>query len=563
MLALNEDEQLTVQDIMDRPAFRHAYLAAGAQGLRRQVRWVHIIEVIQFEELLQGGEMILTTGAAFKTDSGLFTAYIDQLVKRGVACLCIEMGHYITSVPEAWIDLAESHGLPLIIFPQAVRFIDITQDVHAQIINQHHHALQQLERISREFHRMTLTSQGVGQVLQLLQNSTGAQVVYLPSDNGQPHFVPHAAGPKAARWLELLEGRPLDSLQAGPSLLEADGQTVIIQPVGAMGKTWAHLVLAFRRKPRQQDYLILDSASLSIAQDLLRRRYIEERKLYSQTLWVDDLLHLRLRDEEQIKALVGTDFKRFNELTYRVCLIEFEHERGNGGGNRESSETGFASGFGEGDESFGIHLSLTVRSVFEQHAFLPLITLQNNRLVVIAFDQSPSKPAKERLRRVFGSLRELKSGEGGKPPVIGVGQPNRGFRQAYASYQEAIHAISLSSTLRESCLFFEELGVFRLLFHIADKQMLESFVRSCLGPLIDHDRARGSELLRTLKVYLDHDGSKQIAAQRLFIVRQSLYYRLDQIEELLGADYMEPEKRLSLQVAIRAYQLLNPDQKLV
>ena len=55
---------------------------------------------------------------------------------------------------------------------------------------------------------------------------------------------------------------------------------------------------------------------------------------------------------------------------------------------------------------------------------------------------------------------------------------------------------------------------------------------------------KGSELLRTLKVYLDHDGSKQIAAQQLFIVRQSLYYRLEKIEELLGADYMLPRKEL-------------------
>ena len=67
-------------------------------------------------------------------------------------------------------------------------------------------------------------------------------------------------------------------------------------------------------------------------------------------------------------------------------------------------------------------------------------------------------------------------------------------------------------------MFYDELGVFELLFHIADKGILESFIRAYLGPIIDHDSLKGSELLRTLKVYLDHDGSKQIAAQQLFIV---------------------------------------------
>ncbi|MBD0380834.1 PucR family transcriptional regulator ligand-binding domain-containing protein [Paenibacillus sp. WST5] len=550
---MNQDYQLSVQEVLERPHFQHAYLAAGKQGLHRLVRWVHIIEVIQFEQLLQGGEMILTTGAAFKSDTQLFKIYLEQLINRNVSCLCIEMGHYLSSVPGEWIDMAETSGLPLIIFPQAVRFIDITQDIHAHIINQHHRALQDLEKISREFHRMTLTSQGVAQVLQLLQNSTKAKVIYVPAE-GQPKFVPHASSRESKQWMELL-GKQLDeSSEAGhtpsPSLIEFEGQTIIVQPVGAMGKTWAHIAIVLGRKPREYEYLILDSASLSIAQDLLRKRYMEERKLYSQTLWVDDLLHLRIRDEEQIKVLIGIDFKRLNVLNYHVCLIEFEYD--------QEART---SSVDEGVETLGIHLSLTVRSVFEQHAFHPLITLQNNRLVIIAFDQAPKKPAKERLQHVFQSIQQMKAEEQVKL-VIGVGQINRSFMNAYMSYQEAIQAISLSSTMQANVLYFDELGVFQLLFHIAEKQTLQAFVKTHLGPLIDHDQTRGSELLRTLKVYLDYDGSKQIVAQRLFIVRQSLYYRLEKIEELLGSDYMSPEKRLALQVAIRAYQLLNPETKM-
>ncbi|SDO11361.1 purine catabolism regulatory protein [Paenibacillus sp. yr247] len=550
---LNQDYQLTVQEVLRRPSFKQAYVAAGEQGLQRLVRWVHIIEVIQFEQLLQGGEMILTTGAAFKSDTESFMIYLEQLINNNVSCLCIEMGHYLSSIPQAWIHAAETYNLPLIIFPQAVRFIDITQDIHAHIINQHHKALQDLEKISREFHRMTLSSQGVSHVLGLLQSSTKAQVIYVPQD-GQPKFIPQLGSRESSKWLDFLDGRLVESSNnrntVSLSVLEEEGQTVIIQPVGAMGKTWAHLILVLNRKPQEYEYLILDSASLSIAQDLLRKRYIEERKLYSQTLWVDDLLHLRIRDEEQIKVLIGNEFKQLNELPYHVILIEFEHEQAEG-------QTTMVDGI----ESLGIHLSLAVRSVFEQHTFHPLITLKNNRLVVVAFDKAPKRPSKDRLQQVFQSLGLTKAEEEIRL-TIGVGQRNRSFMQAHLSYQEALQAISLAPTLQGKVLFFDELGVFQLLFHIADKQILHSFVRTYLGPIIDHDQMKGSELLRTLKVYLDSDGSKQIAAQQLFIVRQSLYYRLEKMEELLGADYMLPEKRLALQVGIRAYQLLNPEIKL-
>ena len=186
---MQQHYQLTVEEVLERPSFQHAYIAAGKLGLGRLVRWVHIIEVIQFEQLLQGGEMILTTGAAFKNDTESFMTYLDQLIHRNVTCLCIEMGHYISSVPQAWMDAAEAHDFPLIIFPEAVRFIDITQDIHAHIINQHHKALQDLEKISREFHRMTLSSQGVTHVLALLQSSTKGQVIYVPVD-AQPKSIP-------------------------------------------------------------------------------------------------------------------------------------------------------------------------------------------------------------------------------------------------------------------------------------------------------------------------------------------------------------------------------------
>ncbi|NQX58815.1 PucR family transcriptional regulator [Paenibacillus qinlingensis] len=551
---MHQNYQLTVEEVLARPSFQHAYIAAGKMGLGRLVRWVHIIEVIQFEQLLQGGEMILTTGAAFKNDTKSFMTYFEQLIHRNVTCLCMEMGHYISSVPQEWIDAAEAHDFPLIIFPEAVRFIDITQDIHAHVINQHHKALQDLEKISREFHRMTLTSQGVTHVLALLQSSTKGQVIYVPVDAG-PKFTPPLGKRESGQWLAFLASRSTetgyDETGAGLYFEDIEGQSVIVQPVGAMGKTWAHILLVLDRKPLEYEYLILDSASLSIAQDLLRKRYMEERKLYSQTLWVDDLLHMRILEEEQIKDLIGAEFKRLNVLTYQVVLIEFEQEQEEG----QTLED-------DGIESTGLHLSLAARSIFEGQHFYPLITLKHNRLVVLAFDKAPNKPAKERLQHVLESLQGIKDHAGTRLKT-GIGQPIQRLLNAHRSYQEALQALSLTVTLQQkNVMFYDELGVFELLFHIGDKGVLASFVRSYLGPIIDHDSQKGSELLRTLKVYLDHDGSKQIAAGQLFIVRQSLYYRLDKIEELLGADYMLPEKRLALQVGIRAYQLLHPEKKL-
>jgi purine catabolism regulator len=546
---------LTVGEVLKRPLFNGATVVAGHNGLDRRVRWVHILEIMTIEQLINGEELILTTGVAFKSDLSSFVSYLEQLVKRNVSGLCIELGQFIDHIPEEMITLADSHGLPLIIFPQTVRFVDITQDLHVLIINKHHKVLQNLEGISREFHRLTLSSQGVTNVLKLLQGSTKAQIVYIPVQ-GQPIFIPSlplADQTKLQDYIKTKQGEiPETDKHAAPYMWDYENDTLIMQPVGAMGKTWAFVAMHLTHKPQEYEFLILDSASLSIAQDLLRKRYIQERKLYAENLWVDDLLHRRIVDEEQIKSLVGREHKKLNESGFNVCLLEFV----------TSPEQKINAADDDGPESIGLHVSMMLRSLFEQHDFLPLITLKNNRLIVIAIDVQRILPSKSKLRleQIFRTLQLMNHDEkiGAFQLLIGIGRRYCNLINTHLSYHEAIQAISLFPSMKQNPLFFDDLGVMQLLFNISDPSQLQSFVTNYLGKLIEYDESKGSDLVWTLYIYLDNDQSKQIAAQKLFIVRQSLYYRLGKIMELLGEGCMLPENRLALQVALRAYQMLNP-----
>lgn len=348
-------------------------------------------------------------------------------------------------------------------------------------------------------------------------------------------------------WNEWEEPKP----NAAPYSKPYGEQTMVLKPVGALNQTWSYLIMICGQSPSEYDYLLLDSASISIAQELLRTRYMEERKLFSENLWVDELLSSRLEDEKQIKALIGPQLNRISDLHFRVCLIEIENLYDEKLHMQENDW-----------DSVRYHLSLILRSTFEKHGYRPFITLKNNRLAVIAVDTKSKQQAKERLEQALHSIRELQSDEKLKDLqlLIGVGKAYSHLRKAYNSHQEALQALSLYSCCRKPILFYEELGVFQLLLNLNDGRTLQQFVRNYLGPILDYDQLKGSDLLTTLKVYLDHDGSKQIAAQKLFIVRQSLYYRLEKIKELLGENYMLPENRISIQVALRAYQLLHPEK---
>ncbi|WP_434749115.1 helix-turn-helix domain-containing protein [Paenibacillus amylolyticus] len=86
---------------------------------------------------------------------------------------------------------------------------------------------------------------------------------------------------------------------------------------------------------------------------------------------------------------------------------------------------------------------------------------------------------------------------------------------------------------------------------------LNDFIAEYLGPLIRYDSEKGRQLLLTLKQYLTLCCSKQETASALFIVRQTLYHRLDKIEGLLGKDCLLPEKRVAIELALYAYEYMH------
>lgn len=74
-------------------------------------------------------------------------------------------------------------------------------------------------------------------------------------------------------------------------------------------------------------------------------------------------------------------------------------------------------------------------------------------------------------------------------------------------------------------------------------------------------KKNNGQLLETLEVYLQTNGSKQETARRLYIVRQTLYHRIRKIESLLGEDFMNGEKRLALEFMLLARKFLVPMKK--
>src|ERR1700730_14816074 len=139
--------------------------------------------------------------------------------------------------------------------------------------------------------------------------------------------------------------------------------------------------------------------------------------------------------------------------------------------------------------------------------------------------------------------------------VAGVGRTPGRETTAYAAMREATRAADIAANMAAdspASLHFARLGALRLIFHLAHNPELRAFQRDVLGPLENSDAARRSGFVRTLDAFLRAGGNHMRAARDLNVHRNTLIYRLERIQELLGGSNLEhPETRLNLQLALK------------
>ncbi|GAA1040095.1 helix-turn-helix domain-containing protein [Streptomyces murinus] len=98
-----------------------------------------------------------------------------------------------------------------------------------------------------------------------------------------------------------------------------------------------------------------------------------------------------------------------------------------------------------------------------------------------------------------------------------------------------------------------ELGFVGVL--LGDDHDVDGFVAATLGPLLEYDAQRGTQLVRTLRAYFGCGGSLTRAKEELHVHVNTVVQRLDRIHALLGPGWNTPEQTLELQLALRLHLL--------
>jgi len=124
-------------------------------------------------------------------------------------------------------------------------------------------------------------------------------------------------------------------------------------------------------------------------------------------------------------------------------------------------------------------------------------------------------------------------------------------------YDQAIAATRLGKlTDHGSKVFgYGEIVGYDVLEKFGNKEQRLAICHPCVFTLMEHDRDKKISLLPTLKVYIECLGDTALAAERLFLHRNSLYYRMKQITGLTGIDLSDEHTRSHITLSIRILEI--------
>ena len=511
-------------------------VVAGADRLDTPVRWVHAIELTDVARLLRGGELVLSTGIALPDDDRLLTAYVTELAEVGVAGLAVELGRrYAGSLPDALVAAAKQAGLPLIAFEREVAFIEITEAVHAQIIDAQLDELRVSERLHEMFTELSMAGASAEEIVRQAAALAGRPVIL--ADLSHRVLACEPAGADPGRLLSGFAARNRSVRLSGRTAFdEASGW--LVTPVGAHGEDWGRVILVCDGPPSSTDTVLIERAATTLALGRLLTRHRESLERQAHRTLISGIISQAHADPAEAavrsRALgVPVDGRQLIALVLRF---------------RDPVVSG---PLGVSAHARVLDLADATAAACRAERIPSLVgTLDDDRAGAM-LSLGPRVEPDDVLTRLAIRIRD-RAGVDPEVLVIGVGATAGSIRDVRRSFLEASQVADVAASRLDSApaLFYRlpDLRLRGLLHLLRDDPRLQTFVERELGGLLGTDPA----LIDTLGAYLAAGGNKAEAAKAAHLARPTFYDRLRRIERILGTDLSSAESRTSLHVALLA-----------
>lgn len=558
---------ITVRDALKLTALEKAEVLTGEKGLDREIKYVTVMDAPDSVDWLKGNEFLITAGYVIKNDLLSLEKLIEDLVAANASALGIKLRRYIDEIPPESVEFAKEKGLPIVVIPFESRWIDIINAVHTKVLSLQSELILKSEKIYKKFSLSLLKNDVYEQISRILYEIINHPIILVDSEDNL-YFLGWEDENKVYlihnKIQEIIENEILkekkdtiEDYEGNYEFLELDiGEEkykIIVQTITLANEVKGYIAVEESPGLRVMDYVSIEQAAIMCTLQAMITKSTKQIKRRFRNHFVEDLISGNFSTISSLQKraeFFGWDINK----NYAIMVVGLD-----------GFENYYLSNIEKGEKFFQKKLEAlfkTIHRINSLHNY-DLITLDKSDSVIILLPIDKISIGTASLRNKIESIaleiQEKINNELEDLTVsIGIGRFSYDITRLAENYNQAYKALKYGRMVGggENVYHFDDLGVFRLLCNINEKEELVDFYNETIAKLKKYDNENNMNLVDTLEIFYEYNSNIKGTAKAMFVHYNTIRYRLKKIKDIIGYDVYNGTDSLNLQVGIRIGKLL-------
>lgn len=487
---------VTVRDIVGMSQLACS-VQAGERGLDRPVLWAHSCELPDPWTWLGRDELLMTVGMCVPEGAAAQVAFIEGLAAKGLAAIAIGDHSICPTLAPDMLSRADELCFPVLMVRYTTPFATMSRTV---AIASHSEQIARITRLSRLYERAMMATPGSSELLEELSVELGLSLHVIDVEYGTEVLAQKKSLPSGL--VKALQDEVAGTERLPPRMtVDVDGASATAFALA----THRCCVLAFESGDVYLDAFVILHSQNVVGVEVERVTRERERTDKLGAALMQQLVDGEMGGNEAAPRLeqAGLSGPRWFVLAFPESELE------------------------------------AARAILSDKHVAYLSNCAGGVALMLC-NREDSTYATETLKERVISL-------GISSSLAEVKDISEGAREARWALE----------TVRSRGGTVAHYGESAPLFLPRTVDDARSAVRLILGPLIDSDRNQNTDLVRTLQAYLSSSRSWKETADKLYIHRQTLGYRLRRIESLTGRSTRQSGDIAMFWMAIKAAEIID------
>lgn len=534
---------IKLYNILHEKRFSYLKLLNNKANLNRNVSTVDSTETPDVYNYIPPNTFLVTTGMIYKDNQKSLSALIEKLDELGTSALAIKLDRFIGEIDKEVIETCDRLGFPLLLIPEDLTLGDVLLQILSYIWDNKNDELSYAFNIQKKHYNLALKDSSVNVLIKSLSHTLQKEIALIdPFGN-----ISYLSNEGTKKYYKRSIRNIIEKISQNPRLttsidtvikdFEDKDMSISIYPIN-ISHYYPYYLIIFH--PEDLAFpiskMVIEQATLVLAFTLYKDLRVSYNMIIDRESFIKDLLSL-----EAFKSLtnpqivsIGYKYGLRIEKSYKIILVSIEDLEN------------LSSRFSYRDELYTLIYEWLNRKVNKDLDNIVLFPSRENYRFIFVMQGD-----KENIEGYLKSFRTILKKTLRLHMVFSMGEITSRLEDLKYSYREAREAI-LNGETRNNIDYIKYYTPIETgdLFRFIPKTQGEIFSNSILKSLANPETQSQKDLRETLKAYLDLSYDITKTAEKLFIHRNTVSYRIKKCEEILGSPIDDPEFNLGLRLSL-------------